>query len=163
AGRHRRWNAERRNLPDARQQDRRPGSGRADDRYRDGSRKLLCGGVRRRQSGRVRQLHGHGPALMIHRALFAMLCVVAVSACNNNSPSGTVSAPTTTRTTDTFSGTVQIGSSAFHSFPVSQSGTTDVTLTTTSPLATVVMGLAVGTTGDGACNPLAGASTNVVA
>jgi len=100
---------------------------------------------------------------MINRALFvAMLCAVGVSACNNNSTSGTVSAPTTTRTTDTFSGTVQVGSSVFHSFPVAQPGTTDVTLTTTSPSSTV-MGLAVGTTGDGGCTPLAGASSNVVA
>ena len=101
---------------------------------------------------------------MIRRGFFVvLLCAVAVGACNNNSTSGTVSAPTTTRTTDTFSGTVQVGSSAFHSFPVSQTGTTDVTLTTTSPSATVVMGLAVGTTGDGGCTPLAGAATNVVA
>jgi len=97
------------------------------------------------------------------RLLGAMLCAVAIGACNNNSTSGTVSAPTTTRTTETFSGTVQVGSSAFHSFPVAQPGTTDVTLTTTSPSSTVVMGLAVGTTGEGACTPLAGASTNVVA
>ncbi|HJZ72829.1 MAG TPA: hypothetical protein VKE51_13885 [Vicinamibacterales bacterium] len=98
---------------------------------------------------------------MMRRLIVATLCAAAMSACNNNSTSGTVSAPTTTRTTDTFSGTVPVGSSAFHSFPVSQPGTTDVTLTTTSP--SIVMGLAVGTTGDGGCTPLAGAASNVVA
>jgi hypothetical protein len=100
---------------------------------------------------------------MNRRFFFAMACAFAVGACGGDSTNGTVSAPTTTRTTDTFSGTVQVGSSTFHSFPVSQTGTTDVTLTTTSPSSTVVMGLAIGTTGDGGCTPLAGASSNVVA
>jgi hypothetical protein len=100
---------------------------------------------------------------MDRRLFLAMACAFAVSACGGDSTTGTVSTPTVTRTTDTFTGTVQLGSSAFHSFPVQQTGTTDVTLTATTPSSTVVMGLAVGTTGDGGCTPLAGASSNVVA
>jgi len=100
---------------------------------------------------------------MDRRFLVAIASALALSGCGNNSTSGTVSTPTVTRTTDTFSGTVQVGSSNFHSFPVAQAGTTDVTLTAASPPANVVMGLAVGTTGDGACTPLAGAASNVVA
>jgi hypothetical protein len=100
---------------------------------------------------------------MNRRLLFAIACAVAVGACGGNSTSGTVSSPTTTRTTDTFSGTVQVGGSAFHSFPVSQTGTTDVDLTAAGPPSGVVMGLAIGTPGDAGCTPLAGASQTVVA
>jgi hypothetical protein len=101
---------------------------------------------------------------MAQRLTLAFLaCALAVSACGNDSTSGTVSTPTVTRTTDTFSGTVQVGGRTFHSFPVSQTGMTDVTLTATTPSTTVVMGLAIGTTGDGGCTSLAGASSNVVA
>jgi len=98
---------------------------------------------------------------MNRRLVFAIACALAVSACGNSSTSGTVSSPTVTRTTDTFSGTVQVGGSVFHSFPVSQTGTTDVTLTAANP--NVVMGLAIGIPGDAGCTPLAGASATVVA
>jgi hypothetical protein len=97
------------------------------------------------------------------RFFVAAALALAVSACGGSNTTGTVSTPTTTRTTDTFSGTVQVGASNFHSFPVSQTGTTDVTLTAASPPANVAMGLAIGTTGDGNCTPLAGASSTVVA
>ena len=91
------------------------------------------------------------------------VCALGVVSCGGNSPSGTVSAPTTTRNTDTFSGTVQVGGSAFHSFPVTQTGTIDVDLTAASPPANVAMGVAIGTPGDAGCTPLAGASGTVVA
>jgi len=94
---------------------------------------------------------------------FAVAAALGAAACNKDSTSGTVSAPTTTRTTDAFSGTVPVGAAVFHSFPVSKTGTTDVTLTAASPPPTVVMGLAIGTPGDAGCTPLAGASANVVA
>ena len=93
----------------------------------------------------------------------AVGCALAVAACGGNSTSGTVSAPTATRTTDTFSGTVQVGGSAFHSFPVTQTGTIDVDLTAASPPANVAMGVAIGTPGDAGCTPLAGASGTIVA
>jgi len=95
--------------------------------------------------------------------VLAFAAALGAAACNKDSTSGTVSAPSTTRTTDTFTGTVPVGGSVFHSFPVSKTGTTDVDLTSTSPVATVVMGLALGTPGDAGCTPLAGASSPVVA
>ena len=97
----------------------------------------------------------------------ALALVVAAwlgaAACSKDTTSGTVSAPSTARTTDTFSGTVPIGGTVFHSFPVSKTGSTDATLTAASPPPTIVMGLAIGTPGDAGCTPLAGASSNVVA
>jgi hypothetical protein len=90
-------------------------------------------------------------------------CALGAAACGGNSTSGTISTPTVTRTTDTFSGTVQVGGSAFHSFPVSQTGTIDVDLTAASPPASVAMGIAIGTPGEAGCTPLAGASGTVVA
>ena len=99
------------------------------------------------------------------RGVFALVvaCALGAATCNKSSTSGTVSAPSTARTTDTFSGTVPIRGVVFHSFPVSKTGATDVTLTTASPPPTIVMGLAIGTPGDAGCTPLAGASANVVA
>jgi hypothetical protein len=97
----------------------------------------------------------------------ALALVVAAglgaAACSKDTTSGTVSAPSTVRTTDTFSGTVPIGGTVFHSFPVSKTGSSDATLTAASPPPTIVMGLAIGTPGDAGCTPLAGASSNVVA
>jgi hypothetical protein len=88
-------------------------------------------------------------------------CVCA-AACGE-STTGTVSTPTVTRTTDTYSGTVVVGGSAFHSFPVTKTGTVDVTLTSASPPATVTMGLSLGMPAEGQCNPLAGATVNAQA
>ena len=45
-----------------------------------------------------------------------------------------------TRTTDTFTGTVAVGGSDFHSFPIATTGIVDVTLTAATPPATIVMG-----------------------
>lgn len=84
-------------------------------------------------------------------------------ACGSNTPAASTT-PTTPRTTETFSGTVQVGGSAFHSFRVGATGSTDVTLTAASPPPTIVMGLALGTPDDaGNCNRLAGASVNTPA
>ena len=96
-------------------------------------------------------------------ALVFVATTLTVAACGGNSTNGTVTAPTATRTTDTFSGTVQVGGSAFHSFPVTQTGTVDVDLTAASPPANVALGVAIGTPGDAGCTPLAGASGTVVA
>jgi hypothetical protein len=92
------------------------------------------------------------------------LLMLGAAACGggNNPPSG-VTTPTVTRTTDTFSGTVQVGASAFHSFRVAQTGTTEVTLTAASPPATVMMGVAIGTVDDAGCTRLTGASLNTPA
>ena len=100
----------------------------------------------------------------MRRALaIVAICAFGAAACGGDSTSGTIAAPTATRTTDTFSGTVQVGGSVFHSFPVSQTGTIDVDLTAASPPASIALGIAIGTPGDAGCTPLAGASGTVVA
>lgn len=93
--------------------------------------------------------------------VIAVLLACAAAACGNDSSSTTT--PTVVRTTDTFSGTVAVRSSAFNSFRVAAAGTTDVTLTAAGPPSTVVMGLAVGTTSDAGCTPVAGATVNTAA
>ncbi len=87
----------------------------------------------------------------------------SVTACTKNST--TTTAPTTvTRTTDTFTGTVPVKGSDFHSFPIAQAGQVDATLTAAGPPPTIAMGLALGTLdASSTCVPFAGGSTNVVA
>jgi hypothetical protein len=84
-------------------------------------------------------------------------------ACGGNTPSPSPTTPTVTRTTDTFSGSVQVAGSAFHSFRVAQTGTTEVTLTAASPPATIIMGVAIGTVDDAGCTRLTGGSVNTAA
>jgi hypothetical protein len=93
-------------------------------------------------------------------ALAASLAIVAACGGNNSSSSTT---PSAARTTESFSGTVPLGGSAFHSFRVSATGQTEVTLTAASPPATVVMGVALGTVDDAGCTPLAGGMVNTPA
>jgi hypothetical protein len=88
---------------------------------------------------------------------------VTMTACGGNDSTPGVTTPSVTRTTDTFSGTVQVAGNTFHSFRVAQTGTTEVTLTAASPPATVVVGLAIGTVDDAGCTRLTGASVNTAA
>jgi hypothetical protein len=102
----------------------------------------------------------------VKNALFFLTLVLlaAATACTgNNNTSTTTTTPTVTRTTDTFTGTVQVRSSDFHSLPVSQTGQVDVTLTVAGPPPTIGMGLDVGAPNGSACVPFAGASANVQA
>jgi hypothetical protein len=89
----------------------------------------------------------------------ATVLALAAAACSKDTatPATSASAP---RTTDTFTGTLQIGGSAFHSFPVSQAGLVDTTLTAAGPPSTIVMGLSMGVTADSKCVPFAGASAS---
>jgi hypothetical protein len=87
---------------------------------------------------------------------------LAASACNNGSSSNPTT-PTTPKTTDTLTGTVQVGASSFQVFTVTTTGEVDVTLTTAGPPSTIVMGLAIGTTGTGSCVPIAAASSTQTA
>ena len=91
------------------------------------------------------------------------LLAVTMTACGGNNSTSSITTPSVTRTTDTFSGTVTVAGSTFHSFRVAQTGTTEATLTTASPPATVVMGLAIGTVDDAGCTRLTGASVNTAA
>jgi hypothetical protein len=98
------------------------------------------------------------------KRLGAFVCAAAVAACIagcGNDASTTT--PSDTRTTESFSGTVPVGGSAFNSFRVSATGTTEVTLTAAGPPATIVMGVALGTVDDSGCTRLAGASVNTPA
>lgn len=91
--------------------------------------------------------------------LAAVVFLLGAAGCNKDSTPTAATTPTTptvTRTTDTFSGTVPVRGSAFHSFSVAVTGTIDVTLTVVTP--PTVMGVHVGTPADGKCTPLAGAS-----
>jgi hypothetical protein len=101
---------------------------------------------------------------LVFRAFVAIGLLAAVTAaCGGSNPTSGVTTPSVTRTTDTFSGTVPVAGSTFHSFRVAQTGTTEVTLTTASPPATVVMGLALGIVDDAGCTRLTGASQNTAA
>jgi hypothetical protein len=91
----------------------------------------------------------------------AAAAAAATSGCGDDAT--TPSTPSVTRTTETFSGGVSVGSSNFHSFRVSATGPTDVTLTAAGPPATVVVGLALGTVDDAGCTRLTGASVNTSA
>ena len=96
------------------------------------------------------------------RVLLAVVTAAALaSGCHGDDSSST--SPSDTRTTDTFSGNVAVGGSAFNSFRVAATGTTDVTLTAAGPPSTVVMGLAIGTVDDSGCTRLTGASVNTAA
>lgn len=88
--------------------------------------------------------------------------VFAGAACNKSNPTTTTTAPSTI-VTETFTGTVAVGSSDSHTFNVAQAGEVDVTLTAAGPPATIVMGIAVGIPNGSACAPLAGASLNTQA
>jgi hypothetical protein len=89
-------------------------------------------------------------------ALAAIALLVGAAGCNNNSTTAATTTSTVTRTTDTFSGTVPIGGSDFHSFPVAVTGLIDVTLTAAAPPSAIVMGVSIGTPADGKCTALAG-------
>lgn len=85
-----------------------------------------------------------------------MTLSLAAAGCGSSS-SATTTAPTVTLT-ETFSGTVNVGSSDFHTFTMSTSGQVAVTLTAAAPPANIIMGLAIGSPNGTTCTPLAGAS-----
>src|SRR5882724_701169 len=84
----------------------------------------------------------------------ALLMTLATAACNNGS--STTTTASTLPTTETFSGTVGVGSSDFHSFTVAQSGTVNVTLNTAGPPSTIFMGLGLGTPSSSTCALISG-------
>ena len=66
-------------------------------------------------------------------------------------------------TTDTFSGTVNVGSQDIHTFTASQNGEVDVTLTSAAPPSTIVMGLGIGVPNGSSCTLVAGGSIQTAA
>ena len=104
--------------------------------------------------------------LMKHAGRVGRLAVLGlaliVPGCNKTSTTSSTTTPTVTRTTDTFSGVVQVRGSDLHNFTVIATGQVDVTLTTTTPA--VVMGISIGTPSvDGKCGALSGATAPAAA
>ena len=101
------------------------------------------------------------------KAISAALALALLGAACGGS-SSTTTAPSTTpvaspTTTETWNGTVQIGSSSFYSFVVGVNGTVNVTLVSVSGAfvpATVTLGVAIGTLSGTACS---GTATNTQA
>ena len=91
------------------------------------------------------------------------LLAVTMTACGGNNSTSSITTPSVTRTTESFSGTVPVAGSTFHSFRVTQTGTTDVTLTAAGPPSTIAMGIALGTVDDSGCTRLTGASVDTPA
>jgi hypothetical protein len=93
-------------------------------------------------------------------ACLLVALVIGASACNNSSTDSTsTTTPTTPMTTDTLSGTVQVKSSDFKPFTVTNAGEVDVTLTAAGPPSTIIMGVGIGTLGTGTCVLIPNGST----
>jgi len=111
----------------------------------------------RRVVGREGQVGRAGRVGRVGCAAAALVMLFGVVGCGSSSTPATTT-PTVPRTTDTFTGTVAVGGSDFHSFPISATGPIDVTLTAATP-STVVMDISIGMPADGKCVALAGASS----
>ena len=99
---------------------------------------------------------------MRRAGLVAVALAFAAAACTKNSDTASTT-PSTPKTTDTKTGTVQVKGSDFQTFTVTTAGEVDVTLTAAGPPSTIVMGLGIGQTGSGSCSPLAGATQQTAA
>ena len=95
--------------------------------------------------------------------LAAAVCLLAAVGCSNNDSSGTspaallASAPTSPLVTDTFTGTVQAGSSDSHPFTVTANNfQVTLAMTAAGPPATIAEGFGVGQTIGGTCQLLTG-------
>jgi hypothetical protein len=87
--------------------------------------------------------------------LAAALAALSVAACTKSSSSASSTAPST-KTTDTFTGTVAVKGTDSHTFTVAGAGEVDVTLTTANP--SVPLGLLVGTSSGSDCVAVANGS-----
>jgi len=97
--------------------------------------------------------------MRVHGALVLAVALVG-AACDNGSSSLTVpSTATATATTETFSGSVDVGGVAFHPFTITQAGAVNITLVSAGPPATIFMGLGIGLPSGSTCTLLASAST----
>jgi hypothetical protein len=97
------------------------------------------------------------------KGLYALLVALALASAACKKDDSTPTTPTVTSKTETFTGTVQVKSSAIHNFTVEQAGQVSVTLTAASPPSTIAMGIGVGTPANGACGVLSGASVTTAA
>jgi len=100
---------------------------------------------------------------------WAVLAAAGAVACNSGSSTSSTLPPvaaTPIYTTDTFTGTVQVGSSDVKSFTVTISGTVTVTLVAAGPPPTISMGLLIGTpatAGSSTCLALTGGTFTLAA
>jgi hypothetical protein len=97
------------------------------------------------------------------KGFWTVLLALALASGGCRGNDSTPTTPTDTPKTDTFTGTVPVNGKGIHNFTVDKSGPVSVTLTGASPPASIVMGLGIGTPGDGACGILQGASVNTAA
>jgi len=81
----------------------------------------------------------------MRRSILVLLALVVPSlACDNSNSSG-VTAPTVPLTSQTFSGTVDVGGSSSNiNFVVATSGEVDITVSALGPPTGIIMGLAIG-------------------
>ena len=95
----------------------------------------------------------------------ALALVAATAACSGSSSNNsTITAPTGTLVTDTFTGTVPVGGLDFQNFTVTTGGTINATLVAAGPPPTITMGFAIGTPGTtGVCSLLSGAQVTTPA
>jgi hypothetical protein len=103
---------------------------------------------------------------MKHTFLILLAVCVTTAACSSSadtSSATTTTSPSATLVTETFTGTVPVGSSDTHTFVLSQAGELDVTLTAAGPPPTIFMGLGVGTLSGTSCVFLSGSTANVQA
>ena len=102
----------------------------------------------------------------MRRSLLVLLALVIPSlACDNSSSSG-VTTPTVPLTSQTFTGTVDVGGSSSNTtFIVATSGEVDITLTAIGPPPNIIMGMAIGipSTTDSSCTAPASAGQQVQA
>ncbi len=84
--------------------------------------------------------------------MLVLFLSAGAAACSDDSASdSTTTTPTPVTSTETFTGTLtQLGQSV-HSFTVSASGTTTISLTSVDPLTTMALGVAIGTWSNSSC------------
>ena len=98
-------------------------------------------------------------ARLVRRAVTPGSVRGASAACGGSDNTSTVTAPTGTLVTDSFSGTVPVGGvGPIHQFTVNVGGNLSVTLLTAGPPSTITMGVAVGTPSGTTCALLSGRS-----
>lgn len=75
------------------------------------------------------------------------------TACDESSPTSPTTVATTPAETmvESFSGTIALGGASEHNFVISQIGPANMTVTSLAPLATLTVGLGIGTVTDAVC------------
>ena len=85
--------------------------------------------------------------------VFITVLLVLSGACSGNSES-TVTTPTPVTTTDTFSGTLVQSGAVVHPFTVTAAGSVTISLTEVNPLATLALGVGIGTWDGATCSSM---------